>query len=65
MNLMNEDSTLKTEVYLKEVVFVLHHEGILTQLYMGVTEKLQAPSTLTPKESPIYPLNVRLDGAQS
>jgi len=27
-SLINEDSTLKTEVYLKEVVFVLHHEGI-------------------------------------
>jgi len=44
---MNEDSTLKTEVYLKEVVFVLHHKGIRNQLYMQVTEELQVPSTLT------------------
>ena len=49
---MNEDSTLKTEVYLKEVVFVLHHEGIWTQLYMEVTEELQVPSTLTPRNVP-------------
>jgi len=52
MNLMNEDSTLKTEGYLKEVVFVLHHEGIQTQLYMEVTEELQVPSTLTPRNVP-------------
>jgi hypothetical protein len=36
--------------------------GILTQLYMEVTEKLQGPFTLTPKQCPGYPMNVRLDG---
>jgi hypothetical protein len=51
-NLMNEDRTLKTEVYLKEVVFVLHHEDIRTQIYMVVTEELQVPSTLTPRNVP-------------
>jgi hypothetical protein len=40
-------------------------ESILTQLYMKVTEELQASSTLTPKECPRHPMNVRLDGAQS
>lgn len=49
---MNEDRTLKTEVYLKEVVFVLHHEDIRTQIYMVVTEELQVPSTLTPRNVP-------------